>query len=112
MVAHLWATAGELLGRHGKGELKLPPPTLRTLEDLAPLPSVAACFAWARARPVTPILPKLIPKGETLAIVLPWDPEYERLPGEGLPIAADDPVAAAGRGSRFVLEEGRWWARG
>ena len=105
----LWATPRTLLERHAKGDLKLPPPTIRNLEDLAPHPTIEAALAWARARPVVPILPKLVPLGATLAIVLPWDPEYPALPGEGSAIAITHPVAKAP--SRFVLEEGRWWGR-
>jgi 8-oxo-dGTP pyrophosphatase MutT (NUDIX family) len=106
----LWATPAALLERHGRGELKLPPPTLCTLEELAPQPSVDAVLAWARRRAFTAILPKLVAVGETLAIVLPWDAEYEALPGEGMPIDVAHPVASAAR-SRFVLAEGRWWGR-
>ncbi len=108
-VDHLWATAAALLERHARGELKLPPPTIRNLEDLAPHRTVDDALAWTRARPITAILPKLVPIGETLAIVLPWDPEYATLPGEGRPI---DPSHAVARGaSRFVLGEGRWWGK-
>jgi 8-oxo-dGTP pyrophosphatase MutT (NUDIX family) len=108
-VDSLWASAEELLARYRRGELKLPPPTIRNLEELAPHRTVEAALAWARARPVAAILPKLVPIGATLAIVLPWDPEYPSLPGEGAPIDPAHPVAQ-GR-SRFVLEEGRWWGR-
>ena len=108
-VDHLWATPAEVLARYERGELKLPPPTIRNLEDLAPHVTVEAALAWARARPFTAILPKLVPLGETLAIVLPWDPEYATLPGEGIVIDPAHPVAR--QPSRFVLREGRWWGR-
>ncbi|MCU1282297.1 MAG: hypothetical protein JWM53_5843 [bacterium] len=108
-VDHLWATPAEVLARHERGELKLPPPTIRNLEDLARYATVDEALAWARAAVVTPILPKLVPLGDTLAIVLPWDPEYAALPGEGFVI---DPTHAVARPpSRFILSEGRWWGR-
>jgi 8-oxo-dGTP pyrophosphatase MutT (NUDIX family) len=106
-VDALWATPAEVLRRYGLGELKLPPPTIRNLEELLPHATVEAALAWARARPVTAILPKLVPLDGTLAIVLPWDPEYPSLPGDGAPIAGDHAVAQGA--SRFVLAEGRWW---
>jgi 8-oxo-dGTP pyrophosphatase MutT (NUDIX family) len=106
-VDALWATPAEVLRRYGLGELKLPPPTIRNLEDLAPHGSVEAALSWARTRPVSPILPKLIPVDGTIAIVFPWDPEYPTLPGDGEPIAPAHAVAQGA--SRFVLAEGRWW---
>lgn len=104
-----WATPSALLERYTRGELKLPPPTLRNLEDLAPHKTVATALDWARTRAVTPILPKLVPIGNTLAIVLPWDPEYSSLPGDGQPIDVSHAVAQGA--CRFVLENGRWWGR-
>jgi 8-oxo-dGTP pyrophosphatase MutT (NUDIX family) len=108
-VDSLWATPAALLDRYARGELKLPPPTICNLEDLAAHPTVESALAWARARAVAAIQPKLVPHDDSLAIVLPWDPEYPSLPGEGSPIDAGHPVAQ-GR-SRFVLQEGRWWGR-
>jgi 8-oxo-dGTP pyrophosphatase MutT (NUDIX family) len=108
-VDSLWATPREILARYERGELKLPPPTICNLEDLAPHATVDDALAWARKRPFTAILPKLVPDGDTLAIVLPWDAEYDRLPGEGIAI---DPAHPLARGrSRFVLQEGRWWGK-
>jgi 8-oxo-dGTP pyrophosphatase MutT (NUDIX family) len=105
----LWATAAEVLRQYAAGALKLPPPTIRNLEDLAPHGSVDAVLAWARRRVIAPILPKLAPIGATIAIVFPWDAEYPSLPGDGLPIAADHPLATGA--SRLVLTEGRWWGQ-
>lgn len=108
-VDSLWATAGDVLARYERGELKLPPPTIRNLEDLAAHVTVDAALAWARSRRVTPILPKLVPLGDGVAIVFPWDPEYAALPGEGMVIEPTHPVARPP--SRLVLSEGRWWGR-
>ncbi|HEX9104708.1 MAG TPA: NUDIX domain-containing protein [Polyangia bacterium] len=108
-VDSLWATPADVLARYERGELKLPPPTIRNLEDLAAHATVDAALAWARGRVVAPILPKLVPLEDTIAIVLPWDPEYATLPGEGIVIEPTHPVARPP--SRFVLSEGRWWGR-
>jgi 8-oxo-dGTP pyrophosphatase MutT (NUDIX family) len=110
-VDSLWATPADVLARYERGELKLPPPTIRTLEDLTAHANVAAALQWASGRQgtVAPILPKLVAVGETLAIVLPWDDEYAALPGEGLPFPPDH--WAARPPSRFVLRDGRWWAK-
>jgi 8-oxo-dGTP pyrophosphatase MutT (NUDIX family) len=108
-VDSLWATPADVLARYERGELKLPPPTIRTLEDLSAHATVAAALDWARDRRVAPILPKLVPVDDTIAIVLPWDPEYPSLPGEGLTLPASHPSARAP--SRFILRDGRWWGR-
>jgi 8-oxo-dGTP pyrophosphatase MutT (NUDIX family) len=108
-VDSLWATPADVLARYERGELKLPPPTIRNLEDLAVHVTVDAALAWARGCVVAPILPKLVPLADTVAIVLPWDPEYAALPGEGMVIDPTHPVARPP--SRFVLSEGRWWGR-
>jgi 8-oxo-dGTP pyrophosphatase MutT (NUDIX family) len=112
-VAMRWATPAALLADHDAGRLKIPPPTWATLEDLAPRRSIADAFAWARAQVIAPILPKLVLlDGGGLAIYLPWDPDYAATPGEGRPLPPDHPLAAAHANlSRFVLDEGRWWAR-
>jgi 8-oxo-dGTP pyrophosphatase MutT (NUDIX family) len=105
-VDSLWATPSEMLARHQRGELKLPPPTIRILQDLSSLPTIDAALAWARAQRPDPIMPKLVPSGDTLAIVLPWDESYASLPGEGLPLPPDHPAARAP--SRFILRDGLW----
>jgi 8-oxo-dGTP pyrophosphatase MutT (NUDIX family) len=108
-VDSLWATPRALLERYGRGELKLPPPTICNLEDLEPHATVEDVLEWARKRPFVAVLPKLVPDGDTLAIVLPWDSEYASLPGEG---ASIDPAHPLARGrSRFVLKDGRWWGK-
>jgi len=105
----LWATPAEVLARYERGELKLPPPTIRNLEDLSAHATVEAALEWARSREVIAILPKLVPLGDTLAIVLPWDSDYADLPGEGIVI--DSTHQAARPPSRFILREGRWWGK-
>jgi len=108
----LWAPAAALLARHEAGAIKLPPPTLRTLGELAVHASVDAVLDWARARPILPIQPKLVvePDGERIAIVLPWHPSYAAAPGEGEAIAPTSPLAD-GPG-RYLLRDGRFWADG
>jgi 8-oxo-dGTP pyrophosphatase MutT (NUDIX family) len=108
-VDHLWATPRDVLDRYQRGELKLPPPTIRTLEDLSAHSTVDDALAWARGCVVVPVLPKLVAVDDTIAIVLPWDPEYATLPGEGIVVDRAHPTARPP--ARFVLREGRWWGR-
>lgn len=106
----LWITPAAALDRYAQGTLNLPPPTVCTLEDLAaeiaaarstPVAATAAASAGpsaallsalmtrCAARQPLPVLPKFFANdaGE-LAIVMPWDPQYPELPGEGQPFPA------------------------
>jgi 8-oxo-dGTP pyrophosphatase MutT (NUDIX family) len=107
-VDHVWAAPAEMLARQRRGELKLPPPTIHTLAALAQHATVDAALAWARQQPLDPIMPKLVPVADTLAIVLPWDLEYATLPGEALALPAGHPAARPP--TRFVLRDGLWIA--
>src|SRR5947209_18557577 len=53
-VDALWAMPADVLARYERGELKLPPPTIRNLEDLAAQVTVDAALGWARSRTVAP----------------------------------------------------------
>ena len=102
---HRWGTARALLEAGERGDIKLPPPTFWHLRDLAnaALTSVEQALAWGRAQPDVTIRPKLIPIDATVAVVLPWDPEFPSLPGEG-EVLAHPP----GDITRFLLDDGRW----
>jgi hypothetical protein len=67
-------------------------------EALARHGSLGALLARARDRPVRTVLPKLI-DGRT--VVLPWDPEYAYVPGDGITWAAADIAARAGWPARL-----------
>ena len=98
-----WLSPAAALAAVRARALVLAPPTLRSVEALAAAPSPAAFAAAARAAPICPILPKVAP-GPT--IVLPWDPDYPRLEGEGLPFPPEHPDAAAP--SRVALLDKIW----
>jgi 8-oxo-dGTP pyrophosphatase MutT (NUDIX family) len=79
----------------------LTPPTLLVLRELADAlshhGSLGALLACSRDRRVSTVLPKLV----LGTVVLPWDPEYERLPGDGIAWDAADIAARAGWPSRL-----------
>jgi 8-oxo-dGTP pyrophosphatase MutT (NUDIX family) len=104
----LWLAPREALGRYLEGGLNLPPPTACTLEDLDAEIEEAAAGCRERGggagaaqvlaellerlprRLPLPLLPKLVmgtaADGATeIGIVLPWDPAFSELPGEGTP---------------------------
>lgn len=101
-VASGWDTPRALLERWEDGLVTLMPPTHRTLMLLAEQRSVDAILEAAASACLDPICPRLVQhkdlEGETLALVLPGDPEHEvgeaRVPGP----------------SRYVLRGERWRA--
>ena len=80
-TASFWARPDEVLRRFGAGELRLAPPTHRTLEILASSPDAATAAAWADGSCLDPVCPQLVnhrdARGETVAFVLPGDPEHD-----------------------------------
>lgn len=96
---HAWLTPKEAVARMERGEIQLPPPTLKTLLDLAELPSADAVLDYARSRSAPCVAPLLQEVDGLLTIVLPGDPLH---PETGRAFAGS---------TRIVLENGRFWAR-
>jgi 8-oxo-dGTP pyrophosphatase MutT (NUDIX family) len=110
-VDEVWVTPGEALER--AGELRLPPPQVRTLYDLreaaADGPAAVLALADQRARHPHPVVPKPIPMETAAAgfvLLLPWDPDYAAAEGDGIEMPADHPLALGP--SRFVLTDNGW----
>jgi 8-oxo-dGTP pyrophosphatase MutT (NUDIX family) len=104
-----WYTPAAALAEYEAGQLNLPPPTACTLEDLqaeldqlSPGPSLLARLLQAcRARRPHVLLPRLQASPESgIEIVLPWDPDFATLPGEG--DAAEEIAAGAARVTRRI----------
>ncbi len=99
-TASFWARPSDVLRRHAEGALTLAPPTHRTLQVFAEAPSATGAIAIAEASRLEPICPRVVPhrdaRGETIAVVLPGDPEHDvreaRVPGP----------------SRYVMRDGRF----
>jgi 8-oxo-dGTP pyrophosphatase MutT (NUDIX family) len=109
-VDEAWVTPAEAIVR--AGELRLPPPQVRTFHDLAPAAArgsaaLLACAAERAAHP-HPVMPRMCPlTGGGFALLLPWDPDYVRAgQGDLREMPADHPLAVGP--SRFVLEEMAW----
>ena len=99
-MSSFWASPKKLLARFDAGEVQLAPPTHRTLEILARAASVDEAFAIARNASLDTICPELVKQtiqgGETMALVLPGDPEHT---------VKDSRIAGK---TRFVLRDGRF----
>lgn len=111
-VDEAWVTPDEALAR--AGELRLPPPQVRTMLELqaaaARGPDAVLAEARARTAHVHPIVPRFAPMPSAprgFALLLPWDPEYDTIgAGDGVAMPADHPLAVGP--SRFVLVDDRW----
>ena len=95
-VSSFWARPADVLARFAAGEVQLAPPTHRTLELLSACADSAAALAWCETQSLEPICPRLVPQGDTLALVLPGDAEH------------DVPESRVAGTSRFVLHGERW----
>src|SRR4051812_16863260 len=72
-----WLTPAAALEAGARGELQVVFPTIKHLELLAETPSVDATLAAARERTVEPILPKVVTRGGSWAVLLPGEPGYD-----------------------------------
>lgn len=109
-VDEIWVTPAEALER--SGELKLPPPQVRTfIEMREPAQSgidalrAAAVDREANALPILPRFRSLDSGG--FALLLPWDPEYtSHGSGDSHEMPSGHPLGVGP--SRFILEDMTW----
>jgi 8-oxo-dGTP pyrophosphatase MutT (NUDIX family) len=76
-TASFWARPEDVLRRFEAGEVQLAPPTHRTLDILSRAGRAEDVLEIAARACLDPICPRLVPQGDTLALVLPGDPEHE-----------------------------------
>jgi 8-oxo-dGTP pyrophosphatase MutT (NUDIX family) len=106
LTHHAWLAEADIRRHLASGEMKMAPPTRATLQDLWSSHrrhgGLAAMLEAERTRIVPPILPKRSEVGTTeIEIVLPWDEQYEQLPGEGCRILAGYPDYVTAMPSRM-----------
>lgn len=108
-VEELWITPEQALVRQAAGSLRLPPPQLRILHELAACGSIAAALAVAATRPAEdPICPRIVAETTGVTILLPWDVDYEQASGDGCAFAATHAYATPP--SRFRWDGSAWKA--
>ncbi|HSV96796.1 MAG TPA: hypothetical protein VLM75_07665 [Spirochaetota bacterium] len=95
-----WIAPGEALKKHGRGEMLLMPPTLKTIEEIGNFSHVSALLDCARKRTIYPILPQAFMRDDCFGVLLPHDPEYA-ITGHGQP-------ARPAETSRIVMRNGIW----
>jgi 8-oxo-dGTP pyrophosphatase MutT (NUDIX family) len=110
-----WMTPSSALDRHTRGDIMLPPPTLRTMEALNGLVAIGGLSflseldqPWPRIRAV---LPKLVGEGNSRRTLLPWDREYAATGGDGWAFEREEASLFIRGPSRIVFEAGTWVSR-
>jgi 8-oxo-dGTP pyrophosphatase MutT (NUDIX family) len=105
---HVWTTPRAAVDAFERGEIVLASPTLLSLlEVVASLEAhgtIGGLLAAEAGRAIPPILPKLRREPHEILAVMPWDEEYDSLPGEGRPLAGDSlPLRLSRLPSRLAL---------
>jgi hypothetical protein len=73
-----WLRPAAALEAHERGELMLVFPTIKHLEALAGMGSVAEALDKARSREVVPVQPRVVVRDGAAEILLPGEPGYEQ----------------------------------
>jgi 8-oxo-dGTP pyrophosphatase MutT (NUDIX family) len=73
-----WLRPAAALEAHGRGELMLVFPTIKHLEALAAMGSVADALEKARSREVVPVQPRVVVRNGTAEVLLPGEPGYDQ----------------------------------
>jgi 8-oxo-dGTP pyrophosphatase MutT (NUDIX family) len=73
-----WLRPVAALEAHRRGELMLVFPTIKHLEALASMRSVAEALDNARSREVVPVQPRVVIRNGTAEVLLPGEPGYEQ----------------------------------
>jgi 8-oxo-dGTP pyrophosphatase MutT (NUDIX family) len=84
----MWIAPALLLENAARSEMRIALPTRYNLEVLRASieqhGSLDALLTPDTARAIPPIMPKLVKHNDQSIVVMPWDKDYEALPGEGL----------------------------
>lgn len=100
MTESRWMTPSEALAAHRQREIRLMPPTLRSLEDISGFNDTASLVRSVQKKRIYPILPQARKINEALHLLLPHDPDYS-IEGFKQPTHAKEP-------SRLVMLNERW----
>jgi 8-oxo-dGTP pyrophosphatase MutT (NUDIX family) len=72
-----WLRPAAALEAHGRDELMLVFPTIKHLEALAGMASVAEALEKARSREVVPVQPRVVVRDGSAQVLLPGEPGYD-----------------------------------
>jgi 8-oxo-dGTP pyrophosphatase MutT (NUDIX family) len=90
LVANVWVTPHEALGRHERGEMQLILPTIKNLEAVGRFDSADALLKASRAATDIPTIePRIVPDGSGVRILLPGDDGFD----DDAPTVADRSIS-------------------
>lgn len=91
-----WIEPTRALSAHGDGEFPLSPPTVLTLQEItnsfAAHRTLSAMLSAEENRQVATVLPKAINGPAENFTLMPWHPDYQTAPGEGVPSGIEYPA--------------------
>jgi 8-oxo-dGTP pyrophosphatase MutT (NUDIX family) len=76
-VAARWLRPAAALDEHRRGELMLVFPTIKHLEALTGIATVAEALEKARSREVVPVQPRVVVRDGSAEVLLPGEPGYD-----------------------------------
>jgi 8-oxo-dGTP pyrophosphatase MutT (NUDIX family) len=101
LTEHAWLSPAAAAAALERGELRMVPPTLYTLEDLAESHarhgSLARMLEAEAGRDTPPVMPRMGAAPGAVNVVMPWDPGYAALPGDSLAVTSPWPAHLARR---------------
>jgi 8-oxo-dGTP pyrophosphatase MutT (NUDIX family) len=87
LTEHAWVRPARVHEALERREIRVVPPTLLTLEDLAACHarhgSLAAMLDAERGRATPPVMPRIEVRPDEFRVVMPWDAGYAQVAGEG-----------------------------
>jgi 8-oxo-dGTP pyrophosphatase MutT (NUDIX family) len=87
LTEHAWVRPSRVHEAIERREIRVVPPTLLTLEDLAESHarhgSLAAMLEAERGRATPPVMPRIEVRADEFRVVMPWDAGYAQVAGEG-----------------------------
>jgi len=111
LTHHAWVQPARVDDAVARGEIRLVPPTLLTLEDLAESHArhggLEAMLVAERGRPTPPVMPRIQVTADEFQVVMPWDTGYASTPGEGCTPAGGFPAHLTRRRSRVIVSRNR-----
>jgi 8-oxo-dGTP pyrophosphatase MutT (NUDIX family) len=111
LTHHAWIRPAHAPDAIERGEIRVVPPTLLTLEDLAESHarhgSLEAMLEGERGRAAPPVMPRIDVGAGAFRVVMPWDPGYATVAGEGCLPADGFPAHLSQRRSCIVVSRSR-----